>query len=462
MRLPRIYSFIFLLPAFLLMLVCAARTAAKEPSTLDFAYGIRMEVSGADSLYETALPLAVYRGVTRGDLRDLCVFNARGEVVPYALFRTETRTAPTEKKGLPLFPLMGDPVRKLVGLSLNVKRDDSGSIINVTTANGHLSARNVVAYLLDATRIEEPVAALELELRGQEEGILRKIAVESSSDLQHWTTIVPGAALARLRYGNHTLERMTIELGSAEARYFRLSCRDGESMPELGGVYARMAGRAVESPHQWISVPAIRKRKNGAYEYSFDTSGRMPVDRIRVHLPQENTLVKATFLSRSSSSDSWIERQSSLVYNVRLGGDTVKNPDPVFPPVSDRYWLMRVDTGGGGLGEGIPRLEFGWIPEKLVFIARGSAPFTIAYGSATAGPSGGMESELLIKLRDLRKEYTVTKIAATGPRVTLGGESRLRPGMTPQNWKTALLWSTLILGVGFIAWMAVRLYRQLQ
>ena len=54
---------------------------------------------------------------------------------------------------------------------------------------------------------------------------------------------------------------------------------------------------------------------------------------------------------------------------------------------SERFWLLRVDQRGGGLGTSTPTLYAGWVPQKIVFAARGNAPFQIAYGSPRASPA---------------------------------------------------------------------------
>jgi len=358
-----------------------------------------------------------------------------------------------------MFPLPGDPDRKLAGLSLQVRKDRTGSIVNVTT-DGAVSTRKVVAYLLDASLLDRPVSALEVELQPMAEGSVIKVTVESSNDLEHWTTIISGATIIRLRYGDRSLERRTIELEPVKAKYFRLSSPDSFGMPQLKGVIARLAASTIEIPRQWMVVPAAAKNEKPD-EYSFDTAGHMPVDRIRVNLPQDNTLVNATFYSRTDAGSPWIPRQSSLLYRLRIKGMEVTGPDIILPPGTDRYWLMRVEHRGGGLGKGIPQLRFGWVPEKLVFVARGNPPFMLAYGSARVRLDGRQGDALLTRFRELQKDNAVTRVAVTGPQMVLGGATVLRPGITPQNWKTAFLWAVLGFGVALLAWMATRLYKQI-
>ena len=78
--------------ALTLAALLATSAAAQSPLTPeDFAYRSVISLSGAGPFHQVALPLAVYEGVTSADLADLRVFNGQGEVLPYALLRSENR-----------------------------------------------------------------------------------------------------------------------------------------------------------------------------------------------------------------------------------------------------------------------------------------------------------------------------------------------------------------------------------
>ena len=60
-------------------------------------------------------------------------------------------------------------------------------------------------------------------------------------------------------------------------------------------------------------------------------------------------------------------------------------PQPV--PISmDRHWRLCVDASDSTIGSVVPRLELGYRPHDLFFVARGSGPFTLAFGSAAVEP----------------------------------------------------------------------------
>lgn len=432
----------------------AAGSAAAAPVPGDFAYGMELAITGSSPLGAVTLPDAVYRGVTRGDLADLRVFNASGEAVPHQLRRIEAAPVAAALRVLPLFPVYGSPAQKQ-GLFLEIRTDDAGAIAEVRTAAEAADLR-VLGYLLDASRLEAPVAALELDWPPSAQAGVTPVRVEGSDDLEHWRQLGE-ASVVGLRYGGHDLRRSAIPLEAVRTRYLRLVFPGAPQALPLTAVSARLAGAPAEPPRRWASAgDTVQPQPPG--EFILDVGGRMPVDRARVQLSEANTLVQVRLFSRATEQVPWQPRQTGLAYRLRADGEELTGPDLEFPPVSDRYWLLRVE---GGLGSAVPRLELGWLPHRLLFLARGEGPFTLAYGSARLAPADVVDGELLAHLTKEQRRLAVATAVAGAPRV-LGGEAMLRPPAPPLPWKKWLLWSTLLLGVALMAAMAVRLYRQLE
>ncbi|MGM3253235.1 DUF3999 family protein, partial [Escherichia coli] len=83
-------------------------TLAADVHPDDFAYGLPINTHAVGTAYRLTLPVEVFIKAGNGDLRDVRVFNARGEVVPYEL-RQATPAPETRPEGpsLPLYPLHG-------------------------------------------------------------------------------------------------------------------------------------------------------------------------------------------------------------------------------------------------------------------------------------------------------------------------------------------------------------------
>ena len=131
-----------------------------------------------------------------------------------------------------------------------------------------------------------------------------------------------------------------------------------------------------------------------------------------------------------------------MAYRLRERDAEVTSPEIIVTSQGERYWLLRVDQKGGGVGSGELGIEIGWVPHKLVFAARGSGPFQLAYGSSRVKPAA-LAIESLIPGYQTEAELKVAP-AKLGEQMTLAGVSRL--GAT-RDYKTMALWGSLILGV---------------
>ena len=115
--------------------------AADKPA--DFAFGVKLDASGSEALYEVTLPPSVYQGVTRRDLADVRVFNGRGEVVPHAWRPRRTEKAQAGATlPLTLFPLKAAAGTHPDALSIRVNRSTGGALsVDVNTGAPAASKR---------------------------------------------------------------------------------------------------------------------------------------------------------------------------------------------------------------------------------------------------------------------------------------------------------------------------------
>ncbi|MGA7827793.1 MAG: DUF3999 domain-containing protein [Geobacteraceae bacterium] len=444
-----------------LLLLFSANVLARESQPSDFAFGILLQTKGTDALYQFALPDAVYRSVTRSDLGDLCVFNSQGEVVPFTLsYPSPPKTPNQETRIISIFPVTGSRFQEQGSVSLTVRKGIGGSLVSVQTAEPGTRPGRISAYLLDASAVKSPLKDLTLNWEELSEGVVTKLRVEGSNNLEDWSLLVPSAVLIDLRYGDHRLERRTINLNGSSMKYYRISSAAAAEMPKLTAAMAHLSTATQEPPRHWSKISTTLRSKR-AGDYVFTTDGLMPVDRIRVHLPQENTLVQASFFSRATENDPWQQGPSALLYRLHIRGEELTSPDIVLTRSSDRYRLMRIDQDSGGIGKGLPLVEVGWVPAQILFLARGGSPFQLAFGSGKPGTCARGDSTLFQQFSDQHKKRYVAGTVLPGPQAILAGKAALQKPFLPYDTKTVVLWSLLLLGVGTLAWMAVRLHRQL-
>jgi hypothetical protein len=454
-----------------LLAAAGASLAAERPT--DFAYGVPLEADGKDALYEVTLPVSAYRGVVRADLADVRVFNGAGEVVPHAWRpRRMAGTEAAKPVALTLFPLKAEEGASVDAISIRVRRDAAGrSSIDVTSTGAPgKSAKRTVGYFVDLTQLDGALQSIELGWQPVSDGFAAKLRVDASDDLGSWRTLVSAAPLVDLEMAGQRLQQKSIELPRQKAKYLRLSWVPqgrGAALPELASASGEPVGKTTEAAREWFLAESAKGEKAG--EYLFDLRGQQPIDRVRLHLPDANTVVQVELLARDRSEQAWRAVAHGVAYRLRREGSEITSPDLSVGAITHRYWLLRVDQRGGGVGSGAPKLEAGWVPHTLVFAARGEPPFQLAYGNREAKPGGYAIETLIPGYRDASApqiraaragvQQTINVSSARAlEQQQLGGEARLKEAI---DWKRWSLWGSLVLGVLVLGAMAWRLMRQL-
>lgn len=454
---------------FLLCSVCltVANTCAIEPNKpevpptpQDFAYAVPLQFEGQDALYQATLPLVVYQSTVRGDLGDLRVFNAQGEVVPHMLRLPERSSTSQPVLGkLAYFPLQGAANAGLDQLAVRIKRNTAGTLIDISSNAKPAAQARLAGYLLDATALKQSIQALELDWKNSKDSFVGVLTIESSDDLKHWNIVARNAPLASLQFGGHRLLQQRVEFPALQAKYLRLSWPPQQQELQLGSISAELAGSRVDAALSWhkVSGSAVTDK---AGEFEFDLGAQLPLQRMRIELPQMNTLVQAVLFSRAKETDSWREVSHSTLYKLHHSGQDLNNPD-IAVNRNHRYWLLRVEQKNGGIGSGVPQMQAGWQPHQLQFVTRGSAPFQLAYGSNQIKPAEFQMQNVLPKAGQDQTELKIQP-AQTGAQITQGGAARLSPPAPALPWKKWILWAVLGVSVLLLGWMAYRLVKQME
>lgn len=450
--------------AFLLLALLGGAAGAQDGSALRHRAPILAPES--HSHYRVLLPARVYAGIEQRDLGDLRVLNAAGEPVPHAFLpREPSDPAPLVAAPARLFPLYGTGAQGLEGVKLDVVRGASGTVIRLSESPKKPQVgRKLLGYLVEIGKDEAPIEALVLEWHAAS-SVNAAVRVEGSDDLARWRTLAQDAPILALQHAGERLERRRVELRGARARFLRLSFTQVPADFELRALRPERRAERTEPVREWIRLAAAPSGEPG--EYRFEARGRFPADRARLVLPQQNTVARVQILSRDDGEQPWRSRAWTTAYRLQRDGTAVTNPDVSVPQGTDRQWLVRVDQRGGGLGAGELGLELGWIPHELVFAARGAGPFALAFGSARVR-SEALSAATVVPGYDKDRALTaqpasVGEVAAAPPlpdwRSSPG--AWLREALASGRGKLWLLWLVLGLGVLAVAWMALRLLREL-
>lgn len=443
------------------LLVCTVlggRVAVAQPVE-DFRHVMPVATQSKDGLQRVELPAAVHQGAARADLGDLRVFNAGGETLPFAFAgpRQKVQTKPGSF-ALPFFPQTQKVGAPSGGLDLQVKQLADGTLVSLRTAPKAETALRTVSYLVDASKIDEPIAALELDWTVTEDSRSGKLRVEASDNLKYWTTLASDAPLLDIEYGGEKLLRKRVEFDPVKTKYLRLTWQ--REAFKLTGLKADARSTTAPAEYRRIAFTAAPGEKPG--EYLVDLGGRLPMERAALELPQANTVAPTRMFTRGDAKQPWREVGSATFYRLTRDGVELVAPPAEMSGWTERYLLLRVDGKGGGVGAGMPKLVVEWQPRSIVFAARGAGPFRIAYGNAAAAPAVFALPELLPG-NEPGAEYKLP-VASAGESVAqqVSEPTVVQQVVRQAGTKQGVLWLVLLVGVGFLGWMAWHLGRQLK
>jgi hypothetical protein len=438
---------------------CAVLGAlAEEPG--DFASSASITPEGGDALQRFVLPFAAYRD-TRRDMADVRVFNARGEPVPIALAgEPEAVKEAVRMVALPQFAvsrLEAAPGGK--GTEVTVRTAD-GTLVEVR-GRGAGGAKTAVpaAYLLDASRLTDPLAALVFDWNAAPGTEVVRVSIEESDDLQAWHHAGHGSLL-RLTQGDRVLEQTRAELhGTIKAKYYRVTWSGAPSfaLKSVQGEYASTTRKAERATN---TVPGAAGPKPG--EFVFDLGARLPVEALRIVPAEPNSVATFTLLARDTPAGDWRPVTSAVFYRLERGGAQLESGAVDIGRHPARYWMARVDPRAGGVGSTPPALEVQWRSAQVIFAARGPAPFRLAFGGPEAQPVWASPATLIPGYQ--RGDELKLPEARVGPveGATPAAPSALPAFVAELGPRKIALWSILVIGVLVLGAMAWRLSRQIK
>lgn len=444
-----------------MLAVCLPSAGAADLTLGDFAYGIEMPVSEGTAVAALSLPEAVYGSACRPDLGDIRVFNADNEPVPHMIRYARTRKAQGPWRPLKFFPLPEEAKPEAGGYRVFVRTGPNGAEVRADSQPAQAPLETARTFLVDLGCGGRSPDQLRLKWQPEETGLLAILAVDASDDLVRWTTIVQRSAISDIRYGGRRLLSNTIFLERSSRRYLRL--RRLDSGPAI--VLDRIDGR--DRPEDRAPVRVFAKidgtpvpEAPGVFEYR--TGGGFPVDRVNLIFDQANSMADAVVESRTDPSETWTRRYGGLFYRIDVDATPMTSAPQAVAISMDRHWRLTVDASDSTIGRAVPRLEIGYRPHDLFFIARGKGPFTLAFGSALAKPLKVNVSALFDGIGRQNDNGLERWVMEVGKPVVLGGPGRLSPLPKPLPMRRITLWSILVAGVMVVAFMSWCLARRMR
>ncbi|MBD9413863.1 DUF3999 domain-containing protein [Pseudomonas sp. PDM16] len=437
-----------------LSIVLAALLAAPLVQA-EYATQVPLKLEGEGPWYRLELPLGVQMAASHADLRDLRVLNAEGEELAYAL--TLGSAQPEEKRqeaAVKWFPLRG-PADAQAAPAIRVQRGTNGTLVEVAPEQTGQGEQILRGWLLDASAFDEPLHRLLLDWSAEQEGFQR-FTIEASDDLQHWQRWEDGQ-IARLSFADERVEQREVELPGAKARYLRLLWQAPQQAPAL------LAARVVSIESQDLAPPLawsvpLSPTSSKVGEYRWELPLSLPLEKVRVQLPPGNVLAPVSLSSRGAGKLEWQPLTSGLLYRLPQDGkETLQDQIELWgTPV--QQLRLRIDARGGGLGSEAPAIRVAVRGTQVVFLARGSAPYRLALGDASARSAA-------LPLGTLIPGYEPKHLAGLGravapDEVPAAMRQVADAAQSAADWKRIGLWGVLLVGVALLGGMAFSLLRK--
>jgi hypothetical protein len=455
------------------LLVAAASARAATPDTIGlYAHSVALTVSGKNAVVRAQLPLSVYLNSRSETLDDVRIFDAQGKALPFSLLQAQGQTQTNYRKmPLKIFPVLKDEARDGGrGTDVDIRASPDGSLVSVSTRSAKAGPGSAAleALVLDATRPGEArpaqFDAMRFSLPPGTGSYHAQIQIEGSDDLKQWRHVA-NSSLSWLVDGTTTLANDRIEFASTAFRYARVSWMSGTPLRFAGIEADSPATTRVAAPLMMLQLEPQAGRAENDLVYLAGPA--IPVQRMGMKFDEKDVVLPVligryvdTHGRHGNEGDSWAFRPlaQSTFFDMTQSGQVRRSDDIALDGVHAAEWVIRPQVPVRGK----PRLQLGWTPASIVFLAGGPGPFRLAAGRDKA-PRAQLD------LSQVAPGFSAAEIdalefaqagEASGPQGAVKA-----PVQEHQNIFTnrrAMLWAVLLLGLAVLAYMVWRLVRQMQ
>ncbi len=483
-------------PLALIAALCATQVwAGVQQATIQLP-----STSNSSPFHSVAIPLAVYANAKDSQLSDVRVRNAAGEYLNYAWLHSSSageQQLSLQSMNVPIFPLQLTTAEKESNLMLEVEQGSDGSV-RWRSHNG--SAKKVDekglvdAWLIDASALYRQAAnahtqsyLIQARVTVPEsfQGVA-SFSLETSDDLQHWQSVAQHPQILQLRHQEQSLQQLEFNLPAVQAKYLRLRWDQTSKAPRILSVQldAQMQNWILPSL-LWTTAIKPSQCDNKACEYLVPRN--LPVDSVRVKLPQLNSVDKLTLSGvlesvnvdhhhiRHSLNPLYVLRHQKnnrpqsteydhylrnfQAYRLLFDGKEIEND--AVPVNGANYLKLRVRSESNNLANSAPEIQIGSMARHLVFLARGAAPYRLEWGQEVQQGAATEMAMLMPKQADtmgFSNGATVQLLTGANEVAASDASIAMTTKEKGQEHKSAAqnkwwLWIALLGAVALLGWM---------
>jgi len=438
----------------LLLMLAAATARAQSPE--DFAWQWPITLGGDEGAHHLVLDETVYARITRPDLRDLAVVNARGESVPFAAL-DDARTLREQREELRWLRVPTPAQGQSDSFLLRLARDSDGNLRDLQVESQQRDASTASSDLLIDLG-EEPAAVGSLYVALDDAVTLPvnlRVDVLDSGDLANWNPLGNGLALVAMEDNGLRIERLRLDFRPSRQRYLRLRLPAGIDWPAITSLQQARFESESDAPAlttltlEGLPVPG----SPGSFDYR--STGPLPVQQLDVSLAQANTVAAVRFTSRDQVDGPWLDRGRTTAFRLGSGDGETRHLPTEISLTRDRHWRVVTEPA---LAQA-PQLVLAYRPDRFALLAQGPAPYTLLAGSTRSQrPDYPVRAALAAAAAQQAPGWQPPKASLGQGSAAAGGQAVLAPDRGPEH-RRWLLWGVLAIGAALVLLVSIRVLR---
>ncbi|MDR1515721.1 MAG: DUF3999 domain-containing protein, partial [Synergistaceae bacterium] len=422
-------------------------------------------------IYRLRLDENIFRNLRQSYERDLAIFNASGDAIPFTFLHDASWNVPqntyeTASASVPLFLLPKRATKTAPGNDITIRTGADGSVIEVKGMKNFTPAEGTGVYLIDLTKTPREGAVgykLELPLSGESEtaasvNVFGSVSLRDWENRSSWRKLAANEPLVFLKQGEASVNSGVIEIGNAIAstNYLILEI-DG-----IGGIMPKSAVLRVIKKRETTASPPDSAAFEGALDTEssavYDTEGVFPATGVNFILKSPG-IYEATVSSRGDPDDYWLWHADARISLIALQNGESRSVPIGISGRGKRFW--RLSLQGARLAEP-PTLELFWRPIDVVFMAQGKSPYIIALGSDNKLAPSLQRSALMKGALEAvgTRRVLVSSLTPDAPTEIQRAPDNAEDEAVQTNWARYMVWSALIAGAALLSWMAFSLLKK--
>ena len=456
--------------------------------------------AGRQSVQTFTLTEDVYKCLKYSGHKDMVVVNSEQQTVPFRVsVPAQKREVSTHTKDITFYQepaaasyKTGDQIRRVADLTGVVSGNESDT--QWQDKNTFYSS-----LILEQQKSDDVLKSITIHKKVGATPVSATVIIESSDDLQRWTTLHNPMHILYLPGTNNNLQSNVLKITTSRAaKYLRLATLSNienftAEITSITGEYEASIYRTA--PLLWSSVGALHPIDE-AGAWLMPLGDLRPVSHIRFSLAenivfyqgaiytqphmnpdvQENqrqarrdakrkikSLIKNTVhdphVPRSSAENPWRYVTRFTQYEIYTGTDSIASSDIRITPIQSKNWKFVFQQPRIMAATQLPKIEIGWRPSQVTFIAQGAGPFQLLAGNSEVPKKQAFPSQLL----SLNQDIEIVELLS--PSSSSDVESTPTSGLaepTLFNRNKILLWLILLIGVVLMATMAYQLSKKMK